>query len=105
VGRLSFLAWLRLNRAGYGVQPISVQSVFAHSFAEGQPPPGTLPEFIELFRGGPEILARALGAGVGEQVIWLFRTGISPAPPPQLRTRRLPVAKLLRFTATDAAVK
>jgi hypothetical protein len=102
VGRLAFLIWLRLNRAGYGVQPISVQSVFAHSFAEGQPPSGTLPEFVELFRGGPDILARAFGVGAGEQVIWLFRTGISPAPPPQLRTRRLPVAKLLRWTASSA---
>jgi hypothetical protein len=103
VGRLAFLAWLRLNRAGYGVQPISVQSVFAHSFAEGQPPPGTLPEFIELFRRGPEILARAFGVGAGEQVIWLFRTGISPAPPPQLRTLRLPVGKLLRWEESSAS--
>ncbi|MEP7123663.1 MAG: hypothetical protein ABJE95_22235 [Byssovorax sp.] len=102
VGRLAFRCWLRLNRAGYGVQPISVQSVFAHSFAEGQPPKGTLPEFIELFRGGPDILARAFGASEGERVIWMFRTGISPAPPPQLRTRRLPVARLLRWAVSGA---
>ncbi len=102
VGQLAFLAWLRLNRAGYGVQPISVQSVFAHSFAEGQPPPGTRPEFVEIFRRGPEILARAFGAEAGEQVIWLFRTGISPTPPPRLRTLRLPVTKLLRWEVSSA---
>ena len=104
VGRRAFLIWLRLNRAGYGVQPISVQSVFAHSFAEGQPPPDTLPELIEVFRRGPEILARAFGAAAGEQVIWLFRTGISPAPPATLRTLRLPVERLLRWNVSSAPV-
>lgn len=104
-GRRAFLIWLRLNRAGYGVQPISVQSVFAHSFAEGQPPEGTLPELVELFRRGPAILARAFGAGAGEQVVWMFRTGLSPAPPPQLRTLRLPVEKLLRWEVSSAATR
>ena len=102
VGRRAFLIWLRLNRAGYGVQPISVQSVFAHSFAEGRPPEGTLPELVEVFRRGPEILARAFGAAAGEQVIWLFRTGISPAPPLKLRTLRLPVERLLRWKDSSA---
>ncbi len=101
-GRRAFLIWLRLNRAGYGVHPISVQSVFAHAFAEGQPPPGTLPELVEVFRGGPAILARAFGAGPGEQVIWMFRTGVSPAPPAALRTLRLPVERLLRWSVFSA---
>ena len=102
-GRRAFLIWLRLNSAGYGVQPISVQSVFAHAFAEGQPPPGTQPELVEVFRRGPEILARAFGAMPGEQVIWVFRTGLSPAPPPTLRTLRLPVEKLLRWNVPGAS--
>lgn len=101
-GRLALRAWLRLNRAGYGVQPFIVQSVFAHAFAEGNPAPGTLPEYIELFRRGPSLLARAFGLGAGEQAIWLFRTGRSPAMPAKLRTRRLPVEKLLTWTAPRA---
>jgi hypothetical protein len=97
-GRVALLGWLRLNRAGYGVQPITVQSIFAHGFAEGQPAPGALPELAELLRRGPELLARAFGLNAGEQAIWLFRTGLSPAPPPALRTRRLPVEKILTWT-------
>ena len=101
-GRLALRTWLRLNRAGYGVQPFIVQSVFAHAFAEGNPAPGTLPEFIELFRRGPSLLARAFGLDADEQAIWLFRTGRSPAMPSKLRTRRLPVEKLLTWTAPPA---
>ncbi len=98
-GRLALRAWLRLNRAGYGVQPFIVQSAFAHAFAEGNPAPGTLPEFVELFRRGPSLLARAFGLDADEQVLWLFRTGRSPAMPARLRTRRLPVEKVLTWTA------
>jgi hypothetical protein len=103
VGRLALRAWLRLNRAGYGVHPLSIASVFAHSFAEDQPAPRTLPAFVELFRRGPAILARAFEVDPGEQVIWLFRTGLSPAPPPQLRTRRLPLEKIFTWTAAPSA--
>jgi hypothetical protein len=101
-GRLALRAWLRLNRAGHGVQPFVVQSLFAHAFAEGRPAPGTLPDFIDLFRRGPSLLARAFGLDAGEQALWLFRTGLSPALPAKLRTRRLPVEKLLTWTAPPA---
>lgn len=97
VGRAAFLSWLHLNRAGYGVQPISVQSVFAHYASTGGSPPGMRPEFAALFRRGPAILARALGCAPGEIPLWLFRTGISPAPTAERRTLRLPVERRLTF--------
>lgn len=94
-GRLGLFAWLRLNGAGFGVQPYIVQSLFAHAFAEGDPAPGTLPEFVELFRGGPATIARAFGLAANERPLWLFRVGLSPAMPALLRTKRLPVEKVL----------
>lgn len=97
VGRTAFLIWLHLNRAGYGVQPISLQSIFARAYLAGEPPPGTKPEFAALFRCGPAILARAFGCEPGELPLWLFRTGLSPAPTAELRTLRRSVDRILTF--------
>lgn len=97
VGRAAFLAWLHLSRAGYGVQPISLQSVFAHQASVGEPPPGMRPEFAALFRRGPAILARAFDCAPGEMPLWLFRTGISRAPTAELRTLRRSVERVLTF--------
>jgi nitroreductase len=94
-GRLVFASWVRLNRAGYGVQPLGIQSLQIYNAETRGLPAGTLPELSALFRGGREVVARAFGLPDGELPVWMLRTGLSSPLPPDARTLRLPLDRVL----------
>ena len=94
-GRLAYRAWLRLNRAGHGVQPLTLASMLAYTSAVAELPAWVAPDLRALLRGGRGVLARAFGMGDEELPVWMFRTGISGPLPERLRTLRLPVDRVL----------
>ncbi|HZI10154.1 MAG TPA: hypothetical protein VE153_07140, partial [Myxococcus sp.] len=94
-GRLALRAWLRLNRSGHAVQPMSLQSTPIYdlevSGLPGDLPPGTRERYL---RAGT-LLARAFGYTAPELPVWMCRTGRAPPRPPETDTLRLPVERLL----------
>jgi hypothetical protein len=96
-GRLIFSTWVRLNHAGYGVHPLGLHGLQLYAHARGGLAPDTRPEFLELFRRGREAVSRAFGLAPDELPVWILRTGVSPPLPPEARTLRLPVHRLLTF--------
>lgn len=103
-GRLAFSTWLRLNRAGYGVQPLTLQSMPIYNLAQEGLPVGIPPEFPELYRRGRRLLEQDFGYSSGELPAWLFRTGLTRPMASRCRTVRLPVERMLSFTQeTDTA--
>lgn len=94
-GRAAMRAWLRLTTAGFGVQPLSLSSLYAFlASATGLIEPDAAP----FFRNGGEILRRTFGMDAGERPIWMFRAGVSPAMPESMRTLRRPVGEVLEFS-------
>lgn len=94
-GRLGFRAWLRLNRCGYGVAPMSIASGSVYNAYSDALPPDARPEFVLLFRRGLAVLRRAFGFSEEEIPVWMFRSGLSPSFPEGARARRLPLEKIL----------
>lgn len=84
-GRLAFRTWLRLTRAGYGVQPLTNPAIHVYNLATSGLHPATRTEFVELFRGGGAVLRRAFGYPDGELPVWIFRAGLSEPVPDRLR--------------------
>jgi hypothetical protein len=93
-GRLGFSMWIRMNRAGYGVHPMTIQALPVYHAATAELRPGTPADLVALFRDGRSILERAFGYASSELPVWMFRTGRSPLPPPAQRTRRLPKERI-----------
>lgn len=88
VGRAFVRAWVRLNMAGYGVQVMANPSLHVlQTVAEVIPE--DYPEASKrVFAEGRDILVRAFGCWEGEIPAWMFRTGVSPALPEEMRTLR-----------------
>jgi len=97
-GRLGLAVWLHLNLAGYGVQPLSLQSTPIHSLAidpllSADFPPG----LSDFYARGQGLLRRAFGFSSPELPVWLFRTGRAFQHPFSPGTPRLPVERVLEF--------
>jgi len=101
-GRLGLVAWVRLNQAGFSVQPMTIQSLPVYHAATGGLREGTPAESVDLFVQGRGVLERAFGHAPDELPVWMFRTGLSPGPLP-LRTPRLPLARILSVVETRPA--
>jgi hypothetical protein len=101
-GRLGFAAWLRLECAGWGVQPLTQGSLSVYNLATVGLPAGTRPEFLTLFREGAEVLARAFSYSADELPVWMFRTGRSSPLPEHLRSLRRPVDSVLQVRVPEA---
>ncbi len=98
-GRLGFSMWLRLNRAGYAVHPMTIQSLPVYHAATVGLRAGTPADLVALFRDGRATLERAFEYPSNELPVWMFRAGISPASPLRERTRRLPIERI--FTSEE----
>ncbi|MFO0757417.1 MAG: hypothetical protein U0359_13050 [Byssovorax sp.] len=98
-GRLAFSMWIRLNRNGFGVHPMTIQALPVYHAATADLRPGTPPSDIGLFRDARPLLERAFGYPQGELPVWMFRTGLSSPPPPSQRTRRLPLTRIFSSEA------
>jgi len=97
VGRAGMRLWLLLNSAAFGVQPLTLGSLSVYDVLTGALPGDTRPRFVELFKGGREILSRSFGLGEHDIPVWLFRTGPSDRPDQNRLTLRLETATLLTF--------
>lgn len=95
-GRLAMRAWLELNRAGFGVQPLSLASLCVYNRAAGVLPSDAPSEVGALLDRGPAILQAAFGLPAGALPLWMFRTGRSAPLPPRHRAHRLPVDAVFR---------
>jgi hypothetical protein len=98
VGRLALRSWVRLNAAGFAVQPLAVAAIGVYNAHVAALPSGTLPRFRELFLSGEATLRAAFGFSETETPAWLFRTGrasIDPLPA-TARTPRLDGARVFR---------
>jgi hypothetical protein len=93
VGRALLGAWLRLNEAGFGVQPHSLPSLFVYEELCGDLPS----DFDhELMRQGSVTLSRAFGLGPAERPVLLLRAGLAAPFPERARTPRRPLGEVLR---------
>lgn len=109
--RLAFVAaarmhtriWLRLQQAGYALQPFTAASLYAADAESGQLPREWPQSQQRVFAPGMGVLRRAFGVPAGETPVWLFRAGRSPGPlEPALRTHRYALGRVL--TSEEAAV-
>ena len=100
-GRLGLRAWLRLNRCGYGVAPMSIASGSVYNATSGALPPDARPEFVLLFRRGLALLRRTFRFSEEEIPVWMFRSGRSPTLPERARARRLPLEKIFTRSLSE----
>jgi hypothetical protein len=102
-GRLAYLAWVRLNQAGFGVQPMTIQAMPIYHVEVGGLPEGTLPEFHEHYRRGRAVVARGFNYPDAELPVWMFRTGQSSPLPASLKSLRLRTEDILTIDTVDGA--
>ena len=88
-GKLAMRAWLKLNRAGYGVQPYSALSLLSFYKKAGVNIEGVPDTFWQSIHQGFGVMQRLFGLASSEIPLWLFRTGISSPMPDKVRTLRL----------------
>lgn len=98
-GRVSMRAWLELNDAGYGFQPISIGTILVLSDAAGCLPQGLSRALAESVSEGRRLLAEEFGLAQGETPAWIFRTGMCPRPDPAARTPRRDLDDILSILA------
>lgn len=98
--RLLMRGWLRLQRGGLAIQPMSISTLFIYLDACQCMPEDMPPPFRELFRTGSRIVRESFACAADEIPLNLSRFGVPPGPLPREKwTRRLPVEDLVRFTA------
>lgn len=96
LGRLFLRAWVRLNMSGYGVQVMANPFLHVFQHVAGTLPDDYPPESKQVFAEGEKILTEAFGLPEGEIPAWMFRTGKSSPLPPEMKTLRLPLSKVVR---------
>ena len=93
-GRVAMRAWLRLNAAGWGFQPLSLPSLCVYNAATGALPDDLDPSLRALLGEGRATIGAAFGT---EAVpVWMFRTGpTTPLPRAHVAPRR-PIDRVFR---------
>ncbi len=89
-GRVMLRAWLRLQAAGFGVQPMSFCSLTLFATATGALPEDAPAPWPAMWREAVEELRPRLGG----TPCWAFRVGRSSPLPADLRTPRLPLEEV-----------
>jgi hypothetical protein len=97
VGAAAQRAWLRLNAAGFGVQPLTLASLSVYDTVTGNMPAEISPGSRAHFEKGETVLRRELGLETGELAIWMFRFGLSSPLPEAARTLRRDVDSILSW--------
>jgi hypothetical protein len=95
VGRLAMRLWLRLTELGYGVQPLTIASLFVYNARIGALDPESRRLFERCAPRAEEILHRAFGIPEGETPVWMFRTGLSGPLPRSWVTPRKELPRVL----------
>jgi hypothetical protein len=95
VGRLAMRLWLRLNQAGYGVQPLTISSLLMYNAKRGMLDPETQRLFGARYPAGEVLLKRDCAIPQGAEPVWLWRTGISDPLPVSWMTPRRDVESIL----------
>lgn len=103
-GRLGLAAWLRLTRAGYAAQPLTLQTLPVYQVARGGLPEGTRPGFDALFTRGRGLLAQGFGYAPERLPVWGFRAGPSSPLPARMETLRLPLDRIFTAVGDDAPI-
>ncbi len=96
-GRLMLRNWLKLNEAGFGVQPLSLSTLPLVYRATGN-----ADEFFmsrsDLLIKGEKILRQHFLIAEDRLPVWMIRTGLSPRLPAEMRTFRKPAGANLTIT-------
>lgn len=79
-GRLHTRSWLRLQAAGYALQPFTAASLYAAEAESGALPEEWPADQRAMFAAGSGVLRRAFGLPADQSPVWLLRTGRSPGP-------------------------
>jgi hypothetical protein len=96
-GRAAMRGWLRLSRAGYGVQPIMLPALGPYNRLAGAFPADLPPEVEQLFDEGVALMRREFAFERDARPIWMYRFGRSTRLPTHMRAPRLPMQQVLRF--------
>ena len=92
VGRWALRMWLRLSRQGYGVQPLTVMSLFCFLENASLFPPNHFDSKFHLaFRTALPLLRESFSLTSNVVPAWAFRVGRSTPVPANMRTFRRPL--------------
>lgn len=91
-GRLSLRTWLKLTEFGFGAQPLSFSTLPLIYRRTGNDDDFFKSQSL-LIVEGEEVLRRHFSIAPDRLPVWMYRTGMSPDLPPEMRTFRKP-AKL-----------
>ena len=97
VGRRGLRIWLQLNQAEYGVQPVTLSSLWTYFASRSSYPDGIgaglkneiSNKTLDFFKSGVSIWQESLGLASDEVPVWAFRTGKVSPYPDGMRTHRL----------------
>ncbi|MGM0576451.1 MAG: hypothetical protein ACQEXJ_12040 [Myxococcota bacterium] len=104
-GRLALRVWVRLNRAGYAFQPMSLPSLCVYNERTGVLP-SDLPEVVtRRLSRGHGVLTSAFGLPASAHPVWMFRTGRREPLPRSLRSLRRGVDDVLRVVDGSAETR
>ncbi|MEJ2596786.1 MAG: hypothetical protein P8Z00_00560 [Anaerolineales bacterium] len=103
LGRVLLRTWVRLNLSGYGVQMMANPSMHVFQHVAGILPEDYPAESKQVFAEGERVLVEAFRLQESEIPAWTFRTGKSTPLPPEMRTLRLPLARILRPESDPAS--
>ena len=96
-GRAAMRGWLRLNQAGYGVQPLALPALGPFNCQAGVSPADLPSEVRRLFEEGLGLVRREFSLGRDVLPVWMYRFGRSTQLPVHMRAPRLPLQKVLRL--------
>ncbi len=95
-GRLAMRVWLALTARGFGAQPLSLASMTAFDYAMNKAPSYAAEEFHRHYTEGIELLKSEFSLKPGWLPLWMLRTGRPQDAREVFRTKRLPIASLIR---------
>jgi len=91
IGRLAFKTWLRLNGAGFAVQPYSLCSLYSFCRRAGAYEATETDFHSEVILRAAAAIRGGFRIPDGEYPVWMFRTGIAPPLKGTERSLRLPL--------------
>jgi len=94
-GQLMFRAWLRLNGASFGVQPMTLSSLGLYASLTGIEASAFPARWKSHFKSGETAFRKAFGMTANEIPAWMLRTGLSEPLPKPAQTLRLPLERVL----------
>lgn len=94
-GRLMMRTWLRLNQIGFGVQPITLPSLYIYNSHFPELIKSLSTDWSEFFSKGEKTFRSTFSLLPQEVPVWLIRTGLTSAVTDKSRTLRRELDELL----------